>query len=217
MLAGLGNVNSFTKEEYIKIPAFTECFLNYEESVKFLSTSPNEEYTRAVKLYAKILKQKKEIKEKSKQLVIECMQIIDTNISDLELLGSNVSIKYTNKNILLDTNLSGEGLVRIFTLAVAIAVNENSLILIDEFENGLHWSTLTKIWEFIVIASQKFNCQIICTTHSYELLRYANTVMQDSDIDFGYIRLSKKDEELKAYHFDKELINEAILSELEVR
>ncbi|MFM2343505.1 MAG: hypothetical protein RLZZ210_113 [Pseudomonadota bacterium] len=183
------------------------------ELIYFLSTNQLKEYTKAIKQFSEIFKQKKE------HQIIECMQIIEPNIIQVNPIEDNLYIDYSNKEVRLPANLSGEGLLRLFNLAVAIATSRNGIVLIDEFENGLHWSMLAKVWDFIVKASLEFNCQIICTTHSYELLKYANDVIQnfDEDIDFGYIRLSKKDEDMKAYHFDKESIDDALSSDLEVR
>jgi len=212
----------FFKKEYIK-NLIMDCSLGCSSSdenfdqivygfrINFISTNQMEEYKKAIEKFIEIFKLKRETQ------IIECMKIIDSNISTIHLIENEIYIDYNNKNERLPANLSGEGLLRLFTLAVAIATSPNGIVLIDEFENGLHWSTLTKVWEFIAAASKEFNCQIICTTHSYELLRYANDVMQKNNIDLGYIRLSKKDEELKAYHFDQESIDDALSSDLEVR
>src|SRR5205807_7489873 len=67
----------------------------------------------------------------------------------------------------------GEGMGRLLSIVLAIAVNKDGLILIDEFEHGIHHSGMTKIWEGVSKMAQEYNCQIIATTHSYECLQAA--------------------------------------------
>lgn len=112
----------------------------------------------------------------------------------------------------------GDGITRLFSIILAIATNENGIILIDEIENGLHYSVIKEIWLGIAKASEDFNCQVICTTHSHEFLTYVNEVVQKNNItDFSYIRLSKKDENIEGKYFDKDLLDIALKNDLEIR
>jgi hypothetical protein len=61
-------------------------------------------------------------------------------------------------------------------------------LLIDEIENGLHYSVLKKVWKAIAQYARKSNSQIVTTTHSWESIEAAREKMGSTGIqilDFG--------------------------------
>jgi hypothetical protein len=69
----------------------------------------------------------------------------------------------------------GEGMRRLLSIVLAIATAEGGTVLIDEIENGLHYSVLPLIWGAIAIAAERMNAQIFATTHSWECLEAARS------------------------------------------
>jgi predicted ATPase len=59
---------------------------------------------------------------------------------------------------------------RILTLALHLAATQGGFLLIDEIENGLHWSVLPKVWHFLVDTARLFDVQVFATTHSKDCL-----------------------------------------------
>ncbi|MHC4603900.1 MAG: AAA family ATPase, partial [Planctomycetota bacterium] len=114
-------------------------------------------------------------------------------------------------------NFMGEGMEKLLSLIVAIAHSPNRIILLDEIENGLHYSIIPKIWEAIGKALRKYNCQLITTTHSRECLEAAHEGLSEMPEDFRYIRLHRKDDEISAKLSNYEMIGTAIRTNLEVR
>jgi AAA15 family ATPase/GTPase len=43
-------------------------------------------------------------------------------------------------------------------------------LLIDEIENGLHWSILPKVWRFLVETARVLDVQVFATTHSKDCI-----------------------------------------------
>lgn len=62
----------------------------------------------------------------------------------------------------------GDGITRLFHIIVALVNARNGILLIDEFENGLHWSVQPKVWDIVFQLSEKLNVQVFATTHSHE-------------------------------------------------
>jgi AAA15 family ATPase/GTPase len=60
----------------------------------------------------------------------------------------------------------GEGVARMLTLALHLAAAPGGFLLIDEIENGLHWSVMPKVWRFLVETARAFDTQVFATTHS---------------------------------------------------
>lgn len=64
----------------------------------------------------------------------------------------------------------GDGINRILTIILAMVNCENGYLLIDEFENGLHYSVQEKLWEIIFHLAERLNIQVFATTHSYDCI-----------------------------------------------
>lgn len=64
----------------------------------------------------------------------------------------------------------GEGVSRILTLALHLARTQGGFLLLDEIENGLHWSVMPKVWRFLVETALTGNTQVFATTHSKDWL-----------------------------------------------
>ena len=69
--------------------------------------------------------------------------------------------------------LLGEGFNRLVQIYGAIIGEGSDILLIDEIENGLHWSALPQIWTGIREAVNKEEVQIFATTHSLECITAA--------------------------------------------
>jgi predicted ATPase len=112
----------------------------------------------------------------------------------------------------------GEGVSKLLSIILAVATSQGGIVFIDEFENGLHYSVMQKVWEAIGRAAQEFDCQVIATTHSYECLEAAYKGFSgDLQNDFTYMRLDRTDNKTIAKVFDSEMLRVAIDSNMEVR
>lgn len=130
------------------------------------------------------------------------------------IIENNIPIVYAQ----LETGFShpislfGEGISRLLSIILGMYSSSytNTLILIDEFESGLHYSILPKVMEEFAKLAQKFNQQIIATTHSYECLQAVVTGLADNknlQDDFAYVRLGRVPNEeahivAKSYDYD---------------
>ncbi len=64
----------------------------------------------------------------------------------------------------------GDGMTRLFHIIVALVNAKDGLLLIDEFENGLHWSVQQAVWETVFRLATHLNVQIFATTHSRDCI-----------------------------------------------
>ncbi len=74
--------------------------------------------------------------------------------------------------------LLGEGFNRLVQIFGAIIGDGADILLIDEIENGLHWSALPQVWAGIRAAVTKDEVQIFATTHSLECIAAAVEVFK---------------------------------------
>jgi len=129
-----------------------------------------------------------------------------------------VRLKDTEKPVPLGT--LGDGVYRILLIALSLANAQNSILLIDELELGLHYSALEKLWNMIFKYAQKWDIQVFATTHSQDVLRTFHYVADDEKYinDAQYIRLQiNRKGENEAILFDGERLRESLELQLEIR
>ena len=119
----------------------------------------------------------------------------------------------------LPMRLAGDGMNSLLFIMLSIIENPNSIILIDEIENGFHYSMYPIIWEAIANAAQKSNCQVIATTHSYECVAGAVEGIEKADMkdEFCFFRLAQEGDGRVAYRYSEDLLQYALESDMEVR
>ncbi len=153
--------------------------------------------------------------------VLQFLRIMEPNLKalssvamgEVSLIHGDIGLKRK-----IPVSYMGEGVSKLLSIILAIANARDGIVLIDEFENGLHYSVLQKLWEGIGRAAREFNCQVIATTHSYECLEAAIHGLSDTLAnDFTYVRLDKTNEGISAKAFDVEMLKVAIDAGLEVR
>lgn len=75
----------------------------------------------------------------------------------------------------------GEGVNRYITILCAIWASKDGCLLIDEIENGIHYTNYKKLWQIIFQASADANCQVFITSHSKECIEAFNEVQFEQE------------------------------------
>lgn len=117
----------------------------------------------------------KNVELKTIDEIIEFMKKIDSNIDGIELTE-----EYDIKRFLVDSKQFpeysvditsyGEGIQRIFEIALSFASVKNGILLIDELETAIHKSLLIDFTRFIQELADKFSVQVFITSHSKECI-----------------------------------------------
>jgi AAA15 family ATPase/GTPase len=119
-------------------------------------------------------------------------------------------------------NSMGDGMVRVLQLLLLLVPAKGGLYLVDEFENGLHYSVQEKVWEMIFELAKTTNIQVFATTHSWDCIEAFKNVAARSDepaILFRVGKSIKTSEKGKviATVFDKAALAQITQLEAEVR
>lgn len=159
---------------------------------------------------------------KNKREIIDVLSKIDDKIKDIQFGYNRIINLDIGLGRLIPLNLLGDGIRRILSIILAIRYAKNGILLIDELENGFHYSTLKEVWKVIIEATKVFQVQVFLTTHNYETLKYLKEVLDegaDSDKErISSITLRKFDNGLiNAYSYDYERFEYAIEQGLEIR
>ena len=122
------------------------------------------------------------IKAKAMGSVVELLSIIDPRISDITTIserGRNEVYVDIGLDKLMPATYMGGGFIRLLNLAITMSTEK--IILIDEIENGLHYTMHRPLLEFIFRSAEQLQRQIFITTHSSELLDKFIGVMNEFD------------------------------------
>lgn len=90
----------------------------------------------------------------------------------------------------VDITKYGEGLQRIFEIALLMGYSKNGVICIDELESAIHKNLLIQFTKFIQELAKRFNVQVFLSTHSKECV--------DAFVENDY-----PDDELTAFALDE--------------
>ena len=86
----------------------------------------------------------------------------------------------------------GYGTQRLLQIALAIYQAKDGFLLIDEFENGLHYSVQEQVWGLIFDMAQRLNIQVFATTHSWDCIEaFSKVANQKSDMEGVLINMGK--------------------------
>jgi AAA15 family ATPase/GTPase len=98
---------------------------------------------------------------------------------DIERTGIT---KLKNRSDPIPLNSMGDGVMRILQLVLGIFPAAGGILLIDEFENGLHFSIQERLWESIFKLARELDIQVFATTHSWDCIEaFTDAANQNND------------------------------------
>ena len=136
------------------------------------------------------------------------------------IIGDTIVIhaKVKGEDRLIPVRLMGEGFSRMFDLATFMSTARGGLLMIDEIENGLHHSVFEDIFSVLPDLARTFDVQVFATTHSAECIEAAHRALgQQGDQEFSFHRLDRRNGEIRAVHFDHEMLETSASHSMEVR
>ncbi len=112
----------------------------------------------------------------------------------------------------------GDGMNRMFGISLALVSARNGMLLIDEIENGLHYSVQSNVWRLVFEVARRLNVQVFATTHSWDCITAFQQAAQEYEQDEGIlIRLIEKKGKIVADSFNENELEIAAREEIEVR
>jgi len=156
------------------------------------------------------------------QEVLKALQILAPGIEAINLTISKLDrtpiVKVQGISEPLPIRSLGDGMQRMLGIALALVNAQNGFLLIDEIENGLHYSVQGDLWKLIFHIARQLNVQVFATTHSWDCITgFQQAVQAEEDEEGILIRLEYKKEDIIATLFDKRKLAIATRAHIEVR
>lgn len=116
---------------------------------------------------------------------------------DERIIGIEVGIRYGSPAILVEVenvglmpvSVFGDGLKKILTLASAVIKAENGIILIDEFETGIHKRALVQVADWLFSVAEQKHIQVFLTSHSSDAIDALVQAQKQYESDISAYRL----------------------------
>ena len=156
--------------------------------------------------------------------VVEALKIINPGIAAISMIGTDrdgdarramVRSEEIPRPVPLRT--FGDGMNRLLGIALSLVNAGGGLLLIDEFENGLHYSVQPDVWRMIFGLSQKLDIQVFATTHSRDTVEAFQKAAAESPEEGTLIHLTSRNGESIPTVFTEEELAIITRDNIEVR
>jgi len=109
------------------------------------------------------------------EVLNDLMTSLDGRISGVELVTTEnshkpqIAVRLQDRR-LVPLSVMGDGTRRALSISLSILASEKGILLIDEIEAAFHVSAFSKVFDWLMKTSEKYQVQIFATTHSLEAI-----------------------------------------------
>jgi AAA15 family ATPase/GTPase len=125
---------------------------------------------------------------------INLLSKIDKSITKIRTIGEDGKIpkikQHHNKTFIKLSSFGDaiKSIVRYLSPLISRMIFDNDkkgnyILLIDEIENGIHYTAYQEFWQKMFVLSKELNVQIFSTTHSLEMIQQFNKVAKEFEIE----------------------------------
>jgi predicted ATPase len=163
--------------------------------------------------------------------VIEGLKLIEPSILDIAFVKATGQYfkaedreprvplaRLEGQNGPLPLRSMGDGITRLFHITLALVNARNGVLLVDEFENGLHWSVQEKVWRTVFQLADRLNVQVFATTHSRDCVQAFQAAWNDRQSEGAYYRMEADSRgEVRAREYSLDTLADSIATDVETR
>ncbi|MGA2987383.1 MAG: AAA family ATPase [Terriglobia bacterium] len=141
------------------------------------------------------------------------------NLSGTQVGGRRVAVvRLSDSSERYPLKSMGDGLSRVLQITLALVNAKDGILLVDEFENGLHWTVQPKLWHMVFRLAKRLNVQVFATTHSQDCVKAFSSVWQDDEDTATFHRLDRDSQNgVKVTAYDRSTLSDSVETEVEVR
>jgi len=153
------------------------------------------------------------------KLVYEALQTIEPRIERIASVSSSSRryiypgsrggfvVRLSDSEQRVPIGSLGDGIWRMLGLALAIVSVKGGVLLVDEIDTGLHFSTLSDMWKLIWETAKKLDVQVFATTHNSDCWTSLATIasQEDAAVDGITIQRIEPDKNTSVVFTEKEI------------
>lgn len=161
----------------------------------------------------------------AREFVVGALRIIIPNVESIDITGRTpqsyapvVQARLVDAEQPVPLRSLGEGMSRLFGLALALATAQDTMLLVDEIDSGLHFSVLMEVWRMIFAMAESLNVQVFATTHSWDCVEaFQHAAAENERQDGILIRLQREGDQILPVIVDEETLAIVTSRQIEVR
>ncbi len=155
---------------------------------------------------------------KEDQVVLKALKIIEPrlkSVSDISLTSEPLIVGDIGFDKLVPLASMGDGMNQIARVILKMVSAQGGIALIDEVENGFHYSIQADVWKAVDGLARQSNIQVFATTHSRECVEAAQKAIESERL--RYHRLEQIDGEIRCRTYRPDILKSAFEYNFEVR
>jgi AAA15 family ATPase/GTPase len=132
------------------------------------------------------------------KIIEECIQKIEPNIEEIRTFSSKPGVLFLRKKgeeNYLPIYYFGDAIQKIARYIINIlsfdSAVENRILLIDEIENGLHYSAQDDFWRMLFKLGIEYDVQIFASTHSLEMIKAYQRVASEFEGEAAFFEMAR--------------------------
>ena len=133
-------------------------------------------------------------------------------------IGRRVVVKLRGHPRPVSLKSLGDGITRLFAAGLALAHSRDGFLVVDEAENGIHYSVQRDFWRMVLRAAHQHNVQVLATTHSSDCVRgFARAAAEINEAAGVYLRLERDGDQVRSVEYTEEQLQTVAEQGIEVR
>lgn len=161
------------------------------------------------------------LENKNEQEFVDILRIVDPRIIDIQYVGDEFLVDIGGERR-FPMNVMGDGFLKVFNLVLSIYSSSDGILIVDELDNGIHYSIMPGLWRAVIAACRRLNVQLYASTHSLDLLKgLVNACESDKDgcqdLVSAYKLVRRPDDEVVSIHYSAQDLAFSLKQEIEVR
>jgi hypothetical protein len=157
------------------------------------------------------------------QDVLAGLRLLEPQVERLQFIqrsrrGRSPIIGLTGTEGPVPLGIMGDGMNRILAVLLALATAKDGVLLVDEIENGIHYSVQADLWRLILLVARRANVQVFATTHSWDCIQAFQEAIAEVPGQQGFlVRLVRRNGQVDATVLNERKLAIAAREEIEVR
>jgi len=156
--------------------------------------------------------------------VVDALRIIDPEIVAVSMIGGEGPRRRRTAIVRAD-NIArpvplrsyGDGLNRLFGIVLSLVNAKDGLLLVDEFENGMHYTVQLDAWRAVFRLAKKLDVQVFATSHSWDSIEAFQMAASETPEEGVLVRLACKGDDVVPTVFAEDELAVATRERIEVR
>lgn len=156
--------------------------------------------------------------------VVRALQIVAPDISGVSMVGGEgprrmrtAIVRSRRFSRPVPLRSFGDGLNRLFGIILSLVSAKGGILVIDEFENGMHHSVQLDVWRGIFKLSRALQVQVFATSHSWDAVQAFQQALVAEAEEGTLVRLTRRDDVVIPTLFSPQELAIASRDHIEVR